>query len=79
MQEHCPYADLYKCPRFWITQEKLDSIKLDSYEKEELIKFWDNEQYINLTSEQKPRVEFQGPDKPLYYSNLCPEAANRVL
>jgi len=45
IQGHCPYADLYKCSRFWITREKLESTKLDSYEIEELVKFWSNEHF----------------------------------
>lgn len=77
--ERCPYADKYKCPRYWKSLDLLDASSVNKNQNEHVQKFWEKTAPSLLEEYHPPQIELTpltliNGKKARSYSNMCPEA-----
>jgi len=79
----CPYANSYRCPRYYQSRSLLGSAgittEIDSPEDDELLKKWENSDLWPVTNEEATSTAGSSDRQPIIYSNFCPEVSGEIF
>ncbi|MDC0610328.1 hypothetical protein OAP63_06300 [Vibrio sp.] len=79
----CPYANSYKCPRYYESVVLLSRVNMISglpdKKKDELETFWERTNFSALCDEEVPSISRNEYNQLRGISNFCPEIAFRYL
>lgn len=77
LSPRCPYASVYRCPRFYQSLSllgKAGSTQIDPKEDNKLKEFWKQTDIWPVTDEQATAIS--GPkDDSKHFTNFCPEVS----
>lgn len=77
LSPRCPYASVYRCPRFYQSLSLLGeagSTKIDPQEDDKLKQAWEKTDVWPVTREQATSISGPG-DETKHYSQFCPEVS----
>ena len=75
LSPRCPYASVYRCPRFFQSLSLLGeagSTKIDPKEDEKLKEIWEKTDVWPITTEQATSISGPG-DEIKHFTHFCPE------